>query len=458
MSNLESMIESLKFMAMRLTTTVHLKRATTVALLTLFLIAFGGVQSAFAFLQDPTDESTSFKQYKGEVVDEETNKPLVFATLTIEGSNISTITNTEGEFALKVPKTMSDGKVLVSFLGYKSRVIPLSQFSAGNTKIELQVSVTKLAEVNLSVPKNATTLVRETLKRKGQNYFDDPTLMTAFYRETIKKRRKNVSLSEAVVNIYKTPYTSERRDAVKLYKARKSTDYSKLDTVALKLQGGPFNALFVDIMKYPEYIFTDESIEDYNFSFNRSTRVNDQLIYIIDFEQRPGVSEQLYRGKLYIDAENKILTSAIFSLNITNRDAASQLFVRRKPKNAKVWPSEVAYRVDYREKNGRWYYGYSNVLLEFKINWDKKLFNSVYSMTCEMAITDWEKNRGSDFPKARERMKSSIILNDEALGFADPDFWGEYNIIEPEKSIESAIKKIRRQLRRARNNNGTSAP
>jgi hypothetical protein len=260
------------------------------------------------------------------------------------------------------------------------------------------------------------------------------------------------------VNIYKSSYSSKKKDALKLYKARKSTDYSRLDTVALKLQGGPFNTLFVDVMKYPEYIFTEESIEDYTFTFDRSTRVNDQLIYIINFQQRAEVQEQLYKGKLYIDAENKILTSAIFSLNITNKEAASKLFVRRKPKNASVWPTEVAYRVDYREKNGRWYYGYSNVLLEFKINWDKKLFNSVYSMACEMAVTDWEKNISNAFPKQRERMKSSIILGDEALGFADPDFWGEYNIIEPEKSIESAIKKIRRQLKRSKNTSGSSAP
>ena len=79
-------------------------------------------------------------------------------------------------------------------------------------------------------------------------------------------------------------------------------------------------------------------------------------------------------------------------------------------------------------------------------------------MTCEMAVTDWEKNIGSEFPKSKERIKSSIILSDEALGFADPDFWGEYNIIEPEKSIESAIKKIQRQLKRARSSSGTSRP
>ncbi|NNE77157.1 MAG: carboxypeptidase-like regulatory domain-containing protein [Pricia sp.] len=430
----------------------------TITFLVSLLVLVISTQKASAFFQDEMQQEVEFDEYKGEVLDADSKKPLVFASLTLEESNISTISNTEGEFSLKIPKDITDANILVSFLGYKTKTIPLAQFKDGNNKILMDVSITELPEINISVPKNAEALVRETLRRKGDNYFDDPTLMTAFYRETIKKRRRNVSLSEAVVNIYKTPYTSLKKDGVKLYRARKSTDYDKLDTVALKLQGGPFNALFVDIMKYPEYIFSDESIMNYDFSFDRSTRVNNKLIYVVDFKQKEYIGDPLYTGKLYIDAENKILTSAIYSLNITDRDIASRMFVRRKPRNAKVWPTEVAYRVDYREKNGRWYYGYSNVLLEFKINWDKRLFNSVYSMTCEMAVTDWKPNMAADYPKSRDRIKSSIILSDEAIGFADPYFWGEYNIIEPEKSIESAIKKIQRQLKRANSSGGTSIP
>ncbi len=399
--------------------------------------------SSFAFQK----QQINYIEYKGKVLDASSKKPLVFATLTTKESNISTVTNTEGEFLLKIPESNTSKNIIVSFLGYKTEIIPLTELKENNSKIYLTISVTELAEVNLSIPKNAENLVRETLKRKGENYFNHPTLMTAFYRETIKKRKKNVSLSEAVVNIYKTPYTSTKNDIVKLYKTRKSTDYSKLDTVALKLQGGPFNALYIDIIKYPEYIFTDESIGNYQYSFGSSTRINDKLIYVINFKQKPNINVPLYKGKLFIDVENKILTNATYSLNVTNRDAVSKMFVRKKPKNAKVWPTEVAYRVDYREKNGKWYYGYSNVFLEFKINWDKKLFNSIYSMTCEMAVTDWKKNK-NEIPKTKERIKTSIILSEAAVGFSDPDFWGAYNIIEPEKSIESAIKKIKRQLKR----------
>jgi len=425
-------------------------------LILLFLGVTPSVSAAFLY-QDMQEQESSFNQYQGRIIDSETNNPLVFATLSIENTNISTVSNTEGYFSLKVPKDMSEGQVSVSFLGYETRTIPLTQLKENKNEIALVVSFTELSEVSLAVPKDAKALVKETLLRRGDNYFDDPTLMTAFYRETIKKRRKNVSLSEAVVNIYKSPYNSDRRDALQLYKARKSTDYDKLDTLAIKLQGGPFNTLFVDMIKYPQYIFTEETFDDYNFSFENSTKVNDKLIFVINFKQKESILDPLYQGKLYIDADKKILTSAIYSLNITDRDKAAKMFVRKKPSHANVWPTDIAYRVDYREKNGKWYYGYSNVLLEFKINWDDRLFNSVYSMTCEMAITDWEKNTTGESPKFKDRIKSSIILEDEAIGFSDPDFWGEYNIIEPEKSIESAIKKIQRQLRRSKSKEDSSS-
>jgi hypothetical protein len=419
----------------------YLMTATFMAM----LIGFSGTSKA----QDQTNQ-VNFTQYSGEIIDSQSKDPLVFATLSLDGTNISTVTNTEGKFSLKVPKDIVDGNITVSFLGYKTTVIALNLLKEEKNRVELEVLVTELPEVNITAPKDAESLVRETLKRKGENYFNESTLMTAFYRETIKKRRTNVSLSEAVVNIYKSPYSSDRRDAMELYKARKSTDYSRLDTLALKLQGGPFNTLYVDVMKYPEYIFTEETISDYTFSFENSTRIDGHLIYVVNFKQRSDIEDPLYKGKLFIDAEKKILTSAVFSLNITDKDKAAALFVRKKPADVRVWPTDVAYRVDYREKNGKWFYGYSNVLLEFKVDWKHRFFNSTYTLTSEMAVTDWEKNLTQDKLTNRERIKTSMILSDEASGFSDPDFWGAYNIIEPEKSIQSAIKKIQRQLEKSK--------
>jgi len=217
--------------------------------------------------------------------------------------------------------------------------------------------------------------------------------------------------------------------------------------LTLKLQGGPFSTLHADLIKYSQFIFTENDLSEYDFSFAPSTQINDRKVYVVNFKQKPEITYPLYYGKLYIDAETYSLSSAIYNLNVENRKIASEMFIRKKPMRAEVYPTKAAYRVDYRTKNGKWYYGYSNIQLTFKVNWKGKLFNSIYTLSSEMAITDWEQNT-TGITKPKNRLKSTVILSYQASGFSDPKFWGAYNIIEPEKSIESAIKKINKQLKR----------
>jgi len=389
---------------------------------------------------------SDYIEFSGKIINAENKEPLIFANLNLLESNISTISNSKGAFKIKIPKSHSSSKVKVSFIGFKTRIIDLKLFDDKNT-ISLNVYVTPLSEMVMSIPKDVEGLVRETLSNSGKNYLEENTIMTAFYRETIKRKRRNVSLSEAVVNIYKSSYKIySKKDGIKILKIRKDTDYSRLDTVALKLSGGPFNTLFQDIIKYPNYFIPSFFISNYSFSVHRTSKINNTSVYVIRFKQKEDIIEPFYYGELYIDGKNKILLSATYSLNISDREKASELFVKKKPKGANVWPTKAAYRVDYAERNGKWFYSYSNLSIDFKVNWYKKIFNTTYSLSAEMAITDWIENRTSDYPKRKELINPSIILTDSKVGFKDLNFWGEDNIIEPENSIQNAIKKIKKKL------------
>lgn len=423
---------------------LYLKKPTILTLVTYIFLFF----ISFNISGQITDADTStFTEYKGSVTDITNKNALIFADLNVKGTNISTITNSEGKFILKIPGNIRNKVVIVSYLGYESLEFLLSDDVKNNIKISLEPSITELEEVELNVPKNAKALVKASLSKKGENYYNDPALMTAFYRETIKKRRKNASLSEAVLEIYKQPYTAARRDAIKLIKSRKNTNYSRLDTLALKLQGGPFSTLYSDIVKYPSYVFPERNLDSYDFKFEESTQIDNRRVYVVSFKQKPNILTPMYYGKLYIDGQTFALTSAIYNLNVEAREQAAAMFVRKKPSNVDTYPIEAGYRINYRVKDGKWYFGYSNILLTFKVNWKKKWFNSVYTLQSEMAITDWEPNvTGIHRPK--DALRPSVIFADEASGFSDPEFWGEFNIIEPEKSIESAIKKISKQVKR----------
>jgi hypothetical protein len=41
-----------------------------------------------------------------------------------------------------------------------------------------------------------------------------------------------------------------------------------------------------------------------------------------------------------------------------------------------------------------------------------------------------------------------MVFAQKVENFTDANFWGEYNIIEPEESIESAIKKLAKSMKK----------
>ncbi len=408
---------------------------------TCFYIALIGIMvlcsplKASAFFQE-------FTEYRGSVVDLNNNRPIASAYLNINGTNISTVTNSEGEFALKVPVNLLDGIVTISSLGYVSSSLPLSIFKPEGTRIELSETVEELSEVAIFTATDPKLLVRNMFSKSGANYMNDNTEMNVFYREAIRKRNRNVSLSEALLKIYKKPYNSSGRDEISIVKARKSVDYDRLDTLALKLRGGPYNSLYSDIIKYPEYLFTPEDLESYTFTFAEPARINNRYLYVVNFEM---IEKRLpwYFGQLFIDAQTNALVRATYNLNVENRNAASNMFVKKKPSGTQVYPIRVQYEVDYRVNNGKWYYGYGSAELEFVVNWKRKLFNSRYVVNSEMAVTNWVINPSGTVNRDETFISPSVIMVDDISGFTDLNFWGANNIIEPDKSIQNAIQKIK---------------
>ncbi|MCK5638353.1 MAG: carboxypeptidase-like regulatory domain-containing protein [Flavobacteriaceae bacterium] len=413
----------------------------------LFSLMFVGYFKSIDSISAQVNQISDFTEYSGKIVDGKTKKPLEFASIVLNNTNISTISNIDGEFLLKVPKNLTDNNITITYLGFNNKVILLSKFDSDNYIIKLEESFENLPNVNLTT-KDPIIIVNKMMDNRQKNYFNEPVIMKAFYRESIKKKKSYASLSEAVIDIYKYPYKSNNKDYVKLYRARKSTDYRKIDTLVIKLQGGPYNNLNMDMIKNHNMFFASDIFEIYNFTFDKVISMNNKTVYVINFIQNSTVIEPFYQGKLYIEAQSYALIKAVFSLNLENLQKASKYFVKKKPAKADVIPIKTKYIVDYRLNKGKWYFGYSRIELSFKIDWNKKLFNSQYHLTIEMAVTDWEVNKNNIGLKNKEKLKTNIILNDKATGFSDPEFWGEYNVIEPDKSIENAIKKIQRQLKK----------
>lgn len=409
----------------------------------IFFLFFAVMPSQARISVNSNADSSSFKQFKGSILDSKSKNELVFASITVSGTTISTVSNSEGKFSIKVPTDKQNSSLVISFLGYKNKVVSIKELKPEKNLLYLEPSNTILDEVVVNVT-DANTIFMGVLNNRIQNYGDDPLQMTGFYRESIRKRRTYVSLSESIVTIQKQPFSRDIQDQVSLFKGRKNTDYTKLDTVNFKLQGGPFSALLVDIIKNPTFIFSEDAFELYDFNLEDVTQINGKRVLVLAFKQKPTNTNPLYFGKMYIDAKSLAVISATFSLNVEDKVKAGLSFTRKKPAGLDVYPTEVRYQINYKEQNGKWIYAYSRGDLTFKLNWAKRIFNTVYTTTVEMAVTDWKKQDNKE-NLTTQKLTSNVIMSDKVLSLGDPDFWGEYNIIEPEKSIESAIRKIQRK-------------
>ena len=87
---------------------------------------------------DLFDSCASPVVVRGMVIDSEDNKPLVGASILIDGTTKETGTNVDGQFALKVP---SDTSLVISYIGCKDKKVRVSSLlSSDNNVIILEVS------------------------------------------------------------------------------------------------------------------------------------------------------------------------------------------------------------------------------------------------------------------------------------------------------------------------------
>jgi hypothetical protein len=422
--------------------------------LTIFLILIFASVSICAHSRIPDGQpayspkdTVKFKSFSGRVLEKSTSKPLVYADIQIKESNIGVVTNSDGDFIIKVPENLLNHKLIINHLGYRNAEVDLSRLNKTLNIIYLDAVAFPIEEVKVRKT-DPQDLLRAAIRNKAVNYSNNPVMMTSFYRETIKQNKNYVAVAEAVMDIYKAPYykTSES-DRSKIFKGRKSQDVKKMDTVLVKMQGGPYTSLLLDVVKNPGDILSEDLFELYDYKLEGINYINEHEAYVISFKQKESISEPLYEGNIYLDYDNLAVTGLDFHLNTQNIDKATNLLVRKKPATMKIDVLGANYITRYRELDGVWYLSYVRSELSLKCKWDKQLFSSNFTLMSEMAVTDMDQ-QNVDKMKFREQSKYSDILSEQVSQFEDPDYWGDYNIIKPDESIEQAIDKLNRRLKK----------
>ncbi|MCH5237917.1 MAG: carboxypeptidase-like regulatory domain-containing protein [Muribaculaceae bacterium] len=382
-------------------------------------------------------------EFSGVIKNEKNKKAIGNVSVTVPGTNIGTVTNSDGFFKLKIPASSVKNGIKIEQIGYQNLEMPLDHRNPP-LQIFLQPSGKELKEV-LVLGGNPRDIVEAAIKKIPQNYSDKDDLFSGFYRETVQKGNRFISISEAMVDILKRPYDlrTTRGEKVKINRGRKLVSPKPADTLGVKLMGGPYIPLALDAVKNGDHLFTIEEIDNFQFRMEGGETIDGRPHYSISFRPMVDLPYPLNQGTLYIDGENLSISRVEFELDMKDKAKVTRSILQKKPSGLKFKPLEVSGVVTYITVDGKSYINYISSKMRFKCDWKKRLFSSTYTSHAEMVMVDRNnyKDLNSNF---NDSFGSRKIFSDLVENYWDENFWNDYNIIEPTESLEKAVDKLRK--------------
>ena len=381
----------------------------------------------------------------GKIIDRETKECLPFASISISGRSIGTITNEDGIFTFKIPTKYKDENLVCTYIGYKNSTIPIAELSIHNNVIYMEQDFLSIQEVIIRSD-NPETLIKSAMDNAKNNYYTKPFLLTAFYREFVIKNNKHVSILEAVLNVYKSPYEGYYSDQIKLIKSRKEINYAENDTFLLKLKGGLYASLYLDIIKNPTYFLLEKYFNLYTYSMVDIVKFDNSTAYVIEFKPKYYLEDKSFTGKLYIDTENLAIKSAQFFIDAEAIKSLTQELVLKKSMKTIVKPVSASYWVNYRQINDTYFLNLVRGELEFKVKKRKQLFSTNFKTIFEFAVNDID-TLDTDRFNRHDVLETNQIFTDKNFEY-DHSFWGEYNYIIPDETLQDALIRISKQMKK----------
>lgn len=372
------------------------------------------------------------------ITDAKKAEPVRYASVSVLNKPIGTISNTDGNFLLKIHPDLIRDTIVISCLGYGQVFMPAWKMLDEDEIFMTPVSI-RLKEVRVvaTTPDKLLAKIRENMPL---NYSIEPLLMTGFYRETVKQDNEYINVSEAVIEILKAPYPVEtRNDDVRIVKGRRSPDVKPFQWINFKLQGGPFTITRLDVVKTLESFINPEFQHLYAYSITNTVMYNNSPVFVLAFKPVNEFSAEGFTGEMYVHRESFAIVHVNFRFGKAGLKNAALVMIKKKPKGVKAKLNDTDYQVNYQYYNGKWHLSTLKASVTFRIRSHSDKINADFHSVSDLLITNISKTNLKRFDRNEVFTQRDIFV--EMIDNYDPGFWENYNIISPDEDLQNAFKK-----------------
>ena len=393
-----------------------------------------------------TDSASTheLKAISGKITDDESSEPLPYATIALKHTGRGTVSNSSGDFSFKIlPENYGD-TVVVSYLGYLAREIPVRQSLGNSFRVAMKREFISIPEIIIKnqIPQE---IIHKALNAIPQNYGNTPSSMIAFYREGVLRKNDLQTYSEAILQIYKSAYSgSLLNDQIKVLKSRKIENITVNDTITVRLKAGLSTSLDLDGMRYTFDFLTRENLNEYSYRLTDIVSFDEESAFEIEFGQREGFDMPMFRGSVFINTSDFALLKADFEIYPAYLKEMRGTFISSPSRDFTTWPVSVKYSVAYRKLDGRYFLSHARGDLVFAAKQKKRLFNTQFNVFFEMAVTGINLTDVRRFE--REELAPVHSVFSRTISDYDPVFWGNQEFLKPEDNLLQSLKNMKVRL------------
>ncbi len=362
--------------------------------------------------------------------------PIPFVNILVEGTQVGTASNDDGEFELSTSELKQDFVIIVSAIGYISKKIKVVKKSYKSTlTILLEESSIELQEVEITYlsPK---TILNHFYKNYSTNYPQETSRLKAYYHSTLTENDNCKHLLEATVDIQEYNKKKQRAFQVQITQYRKSNDY-RTERWAEKN-----NYLYDAIASNPllgKSDFLDlKNLKYYYIERLPNTSYDGEICYVLKFTPKKSASKPLYEAIAHFNSNDFALIRANYYFKNADLKIPNQSL-----KNKTYHIPFISGKIQY-QKIGRYY---TQKYLSYNNGWT--IINNVSNDTIvkdvlrdEILFTDI---RYSDSTQLSHPLTKWGDVYKKPFIY-DAEYWSNQTRIPTSRLFEKAILDLEKHL------------
>ena len=384
---------------------------------------------------------------EGIVVDDETNVSLPFAHVGIENSTIGVITNSKGEFSLILPEESQNKQLQVSYLGYSSELIPVSQIQL------IEQLVVKLKAVNTHLPEliiqaKKRSIIEEAIEAIPRNHHQGSMRLRGFWRAQMKDSKDFIQLSETAFDIFRL----DGKDALQILKGRASRDTTAFERFKAFNAGISPKSLFNSSFLLNLSILSKKTRKKHTYEITDVSTYNNRPVFVVDFDKKISNKNNGFKGRILLDTETLAFVKINSGFSPSNKEIIeifdSWILKKITKLGNSTWDRYES-EFNYQYADGKWYLSHSSFDVDWTLRDNDETFSEPIHYYGDFVVTEISKENVI-LPEKDDRARKGILVGQ--LDGSTENFWKDFNHLVPDLDYDLVFKEIgeRNEARKGR--------